>query len=216
MALDNSRLDDRWCGVNDELIILKETGCYADFSAPTAPCLSQTKKINSLYYAEDNPVKPKSHDTGIDVAVNGRPTGDLLIIQGPLCLNWRKRKLGIFPTIDNAEVHGNAPGTPDRVDRWIKQHIHVRGKPNWIFVKASCHGAEDQSFDALLGDQAHVMFRYLEEKYSNKNSYRLHYVTARELYNIVKAAEAGKLGCPSDFINFLIPPYEYHLRKWKN
>src|SRR5207244_663436 len=41
MALSNSRNDPALCGVNDEFRVLKETGCYADFSMPTAPCLSQ-------------------------------------------------------------------------------------------------------------------------------------------------------------------------------
>src|SRR5688572_22084707 len=31
-CLDNSRADGRMCGVNDEFIVLKETGCYADFT----------------------------------------------------------------------------------------------------------------------------------------------------------------------------------------
>ncbi len=34
----------------------------------------------------------------------------------------------------------------------------------------------------------------------------LHYVTAREAYNIVKAAEAGKSGDPNDYRDFEIPP----------
>ncbi len=36
-ALDNSDPDGRWCGVNNELTILRETGCYADFTMPAAP-----------------------------------------------------------------------------------------------------------------------------------------------------------------------------------
>lgn len=208
MALDNSRFDDRWCGVNDELSVLKETGCYADFSAPTAPCVSQTKKINSIYYAKDEADRPKSHNTGIDVAVGRKPSGDLMIIQGPLALNWRKRKSGFFPTVDNAEVHSKAPGTPDRIDRWIRQHIHVKGRPNWIFVKVSCHGAEDRNYDVLLGKKADQMYTCLERNYRDRDGYRLHYMTARELYNIAKAIEAAKKGNPYDFRNFLIPPYE--------
>jgi len=209
MALDNSRFDDKWCGVNDEITILKETGCYADFSYPTAPCVSQTKKINSIYYAEDDPNKPKSHNTGIDVATGKMPSGDLMIIQGPLALSWRKRKFGILPTIDNAEVHCNTPGSPDRIDRWIRQHIHVKGIPNWIFVKVSCHGAEDQNYDVLLGQQADAMYSYLEKHYRDRQGYRLHYVTAREFFNIVKAAEAGLKGNPDAFRNFIIPKYNY-------
>src|SRR4029078_10711953 len=62
-ALENSRPDGRWCGVNNELDILRETGCYADFTMPSAPDPAQTRKINSIYYAVDDPARPKSHDT---------------------------------------------------------------------------------------------------------------------------------------------------------
>ena len=36
-ALDNCRSDGRMCGVNNELDVLRETGCYADFTLPSAP-----------------------------------------------------------------------------------------------------------------------------------------------------------------------------------
>ncbi len=36
-ALDNSHPAGKHCGVNDELTILRETGCYADFTLPSAP-----------------------------------------------------------------------------------------------------------------------------------------------------------------------------------
>jgi hypothetical protein len=213
MALDNSRKDDKWCGVNNEIAILKETGCFADFSAPTAPCKSQTKKINSIYYAKDNPDKPKSHNTGVDVAVGNAPNGDLMIIQGPLALNWKKRKFGFLPTIENAEVLHNAPGSPDRVDRWARQHIHIHGKPNWIFLKVSCHGAQNDNFDVILGEKADLMYAHLEKNYRDKDKYRLHYVTAREMYNIAKAAEAGMDGNPFEYRNFLIKQYRYSLSR---
>jgi hypothetical protein len=35
----------------------------------------------------------------------------------------------------------------------------------------------------------------------------LHYVTAREAYNLVKAAEAGCTGDPEQYRDYLIPPY---------
>ena len=54
-ALDNSRPDGRWCGVNNELDVLRETGCYADFTFPSAPSPTQPRKINSIYYAVDDP-----------------------------------------------------------------------------------------------------------------------------------------------------------------
>ncbi len=57
-SLDNSRPDGRWCGVNNELQVLRETGCYADFTLPSAPSATQTRKINSIYYATDDPLRP--------------------------------------------------------------------------------------------------------------------------------------------------------------
>ena len=63
-ALDNSRPDGRWCGVNNEISVLIETGCYADFTMPSAPSDTQTRTVNSIYYAIDDPEKPKSHDNG--------------------------------------------------------------------------------------------------------------------------------------------------------
>lgn len=207
MALGNSMRDPRWCGVNNELEILLETGCYADLSLPTAPAVSQTRKINSIYYAVGDPDTPKSHDTGIDAEVGKKARDGLLIIQGPLSLNWRRRKFGLLPRIDNGHITGQFPGTPDRVRRWVGQHIHVKGRPEWVVVKVSCHGAEERSSGALLGMEADRMYSHLEVNFRDHVDYRLHYVTARELYNIVKAAEAGCDGDPGDFRNFLLAPY---------
>ncbi len=74
-------------------------------------------------------------------------------------------------------------------------------------VKASCHGAEERHFDALLGGAADRMYSCLEALFRDRVGYRLHYVTARELYNIIKAAEAGCEGDPGDFRDFAILPY---------
>lgn len=205
-ALDNSGIDYRWCGVNSELQILKETGCYADFTLPSAPDLSQTRKINSIYYAIDDPDRPKSHDTGIDAAAGKKPVGDLLIIQGPLALNWRNRKWGIFPALENADVSYFYPPTRERIDLWIKQHICVKGQPNWIFVKVHTHGCQDVSFETLLGETADKMYAYLEEKYNDGTRFRLHYATSREMYNIIKAAEAGLSGNPNQYRDYLLVP----------
>ena len=40
------------------------------------------------------------------------------------------------------------------------------------------------------------MHEYLQDTYNDGVAWRLHYVTAREMYNIVKAAEAGETGDP--------------------
>jgi hypothetical protein len=207
LALDNGLGDPAFCGVDDELTVLEETGCYADFSMPTAPEKSQARKVNAIYYAIDDPLRPKSYDWGEDAAVGKKGQDGLLMITGPLTTNWRQRKLGLFPRLDIAELTGRWPGTPDRVERWVRAGIHVQGRPEWIIVKVSCHGAEERSFDPLLGAGAEVMHAYLEQQFRDRPGYRLHYVSARQLYNIVKAAEAGCEGDPDDYRDFIIPPY---------
>jgi hypothetical protein len=176
---------------------------------PSAPSETQSKKINSIYYAMDDPEKPKSYNTGIDVRVGKKPSGDLMIIQGPLCLNWRKRKAFILPTIENGNITAINPPTADRIKLWVKQHIHVRGRRNWMFIKVYTHGAQDANCEALLGPGGYLdrMYSHLEDTYNDGVKYRLHYVTAREMYNIVKAAEAGEEGDPNDYRDYVVPPY---------
>ena len=204
-SLDNSRRDGRWCGLNNELILLRELGCYADFTLPSAPSDTQTSTVNSIYYATDDPHKPKSHDRGEPVRVGGSPSGDLMIVQGPLALNWRNRRFGIIPRIENSDIRRNCPPSAQRVDDWIRTGIHVQGRPEWVFVKIHTHGTQEGDMDTLLGPQMDAMHTYLESAYNDGERYVLHYVTAREVYNIIKAAETGKQGDPNQWRDFILP-----------
>lgn len=203
-TLDNCHPEGKWCGVNDELLVLKETGCYADFTLPSAPSDTQTSTVNSIYYATDDPDAPKSHDQGVKVAVGRQASGDLMIIQGPLCLNWKDRKFGIMPKIEAGDVRKSIPPSEHRVDMWIDQHIHVEGRPEWVFVKIHTHGTQEMDIDTLLGEPTVKMYEYLASKYNDGEKYSMHFVSSREMYNIIKAAEAGKNGNPNDFRDFLI------------
>ena len=70
-ALDNSIIKNgkNMCGVNNELTILKSLGCFADFTFPATGTMAQPMKINSIYYAKDDPQSPKSYNNGVDVTV---------------------------------------------------------------------------------------------------------------------------------------------------
>jgi hypothetical protein len=208
-ALDNSRDDGRWCGVNNELQILRDMGCYADFTLPSAPSDTQTSTVNSIYYATDDPSKPKSHDTGAPVFVGGKPEGDLMIIQGPLCLRWKMRGLVPVPAIENGDIRASNPPTPQRVDSWVKTGVHVKGRPEWIFIKIHTHGTQQTDIDALLGEPVNIMFDHLEKRYNDGKQYQLHYVSAREMYNIARAAEATKDGNPNQYRDFIVPRPAY-------
>ncbi len=204
-ALDNSRDDGRWCGVNNELQILRDMGCYADFTLPSAPSDTQTSTVNSIYYATDDPHKPKSHDTGVHVKTGGKPEGDLMIIQGPLSLRWKTRGFIPVPAIENGDIRASNPPTPARVDSWVKTGIHVKGRPEWVFIKVHTHGTQQQDIDSLLGPPVGKMFEHLERYYNDGDKFQLHYVSAREMYNIVRAAESGKDGNPNLYRDFVVP-----------
>jgi hypothetical protein len=50
------------------------------------------------------------------------------------------------------------------------------------------------------------MFDYLERSYNDGTAYVLHYVSAREMFNIVRAAEDGQNGNPGDYRDYVLPP----------
>ncbi len=193
-ALDNSHPHRRWCGVNNEIDILRNTGCYADFTLPSTPDPTQTRKINSIYYAVDNPLEAKSHDWGTDVGCHPAPHDGLMMIQGPLVLNWRQRKWGIFPRIENGCLQGNQPPTMDRLDDWLRARIQVPTRPDWYFVKLHTHGAPEANQHVLLGQPMVDFHRALARRGKEDPNFRFHYVTAREMYNLARAAEAGWQG----------------------
>ncbi len=208
-ALDNSRPDGKWCGVNGELGVLKDAGCYADFTFPSAPSPTQTRMVNRIYYASGSPNQCRGADRGVEVQAGAQPGGELMIIQGPLCPNWKRRKLGVLPRLENGELSAVNPPTAERIALWVDQHIHVSGRPEWVFVKVYTHGAYEAAAGMLLGEPRRELHRILERDYNDGKHYVLHYVSARELYNIVKAAEAGHQGNPNDYRDFLLLPMNF-------
>jgi hypothetical protein len=193
-ALDNARPDGRWCGINNELDILRETGCYADFTLPSAPSATQTWTINRVYYARDDPQRPKSHDRGVAVGTGPPPAGALMLIQGPLMLNWRRRKWGLFPRVENACIQANQPATTDRLDLWLRACVQIPSRPDWYFVKLHTHGAPEPNQSVLLGAPMVQFHEALARRAEEDARFHVHYVTARELYNLARAAEAGWAG----------------------
>jgi hypothetical protein len=182
-ALDNSRPDGKWCGVNNELTVLRETGCYADFTLPSAPDVTQTRTINTIYFAQDDPDRPKSHDTGREAEAGYWDEKSLLMIQGPLALNWRSRKLGLLPRIENGELSADNPATPDRIRLWLDAAVRVKGAPDHIFIKLYSHGAQEPNAAALLqGGNLDLIWTHLERHYNDGKRFILHYVTAYEMY----------------------------------
>jgi len=75
-------------------------------------------------------------------------------------------------------------------------------------VKVHTHGARARNFESYFSGAAQQLHSYLATRYNDGGEWALHYATARETYNIIKAAEAGETGNPNDYRNFLLPPYQ--------
>ena len=213
-ALDNSRELDgmNFCGVDNEISILLELGCYADFTFPSLECEAQPSLVNKIHYATDDPDRPKSYDTGVR-SRKGLKTDEnqLMIFQGPMMIDWSDWRFKTHPTIDDGCLYKDLMPSLHRFDLWVDADIRVVDGPNWIFVRPFAHGCnvEGGGIDANLGEEMDAMLTAVEKKYRDGENYRLHYMTAREAYNVVKAAEAGLEGNPNDYRDYLIKPYQY-------
>jgi hypothetical protein len=122
---------------------------------------------------------------------------------------WSKPKFGCIPRIENADVRTSSPPTTARIDAWVQTGIHVAGRPEWTFVKVHTHGTQERDMDTLLGAPMRTAFEYLGRKYNDGKDWKLHYVSAREAYNIVKAAEAGLAGDPGKYRDFVVKRPRY-------
>jgi len=203
-CLANSRSDGRYCGVDSELGVLFATGCYADFTFPSAPDETQPGIVNQIYWPIGDPTRARSHESGVRARVGLSMNDRVLMIQGPLSFAFRENGFGV--RIESAALTANDPGTSSRIDSWVSQGIHVEGLPEWIFVKVHTHGAPDAQATSLLGERGREMHRALASACNDGTRFVLHYVTAREMFNVARAAMDGFRGNPSDFRDYLLKP----------
>lgn len=204
-CLANSRSDQRYCGVDSELSVLFSTGCYADFTFPSAPDETQPGIVNQIYWPSGDPERARSHEVGVRARVGEKMDDRILMIQGPLALA-RRGRFGL--RIDSAALTANDPATAARVRTWVSQSIAVAGRPEWLFVKLHTHGAPEKQADSLLGAGGHELHRVLTSQYNDQRRFVLHYVTAREMFNIALAAMNGHSGNPNDYRDYAMakPP----------
>jgi hypothetical protein len=203
-ALANARPDGRMCGVDEELPLLFKTGCYADFTFPAAPDPSQPNIVNRIYWPTGDLNAKRCYESGTRGRVGEVMTDRLLILQGPLAFSRRPRR-PLSVRIENSALTANDPASSARAKTWTSRNIHIEGRPEWVFVKLHTHGAPDQQAASLLGDGGNELHRVLTTEYNDGRRWRLHYVTAREMFNIAIAAMHGKFGDPNDYRDHVIP-----------
>ncbi len=164
-------------------------GCYADFTLPSAPSPAQTRIVNTIYWAKDDPARPKSHDTGVPVTANGAVAGDLLMIPGPLTLNLREWRRPLVPRLEVGELAGNCLPTRHRVTLWKRAAPRI-GED--LFIKLFAHGAPEKNAGPLLADDGVLdrTLRYLADD-CRRSGAQLFFVSAWHMWAAIDAIRRG-------------------------
>jgi hypothetical protein len=188
-ALDNSLPGGRACGLDNEITLLSRLGCYADFTLPSAPSPAQTRIVNTIYWATDDPARPKSHDRGTPVTANGAIAGDLLMIPGPLTLNLREWRRPLVPRLEVGELAGHCLPTRHRVRLWKRAAPRI-GED--LFIKLFAHGAPEKNAEPLLANDGVLdrTLRYLAED-SQRSGTQLFFVSAWHMRVAIDAIRRG-------------------------
>jgi len=180
-ALDNSRPDGRWCGLNGEIALLRDLGCYADFTMPSLPSPTQGRVVNQIYWCTNNrDGRPKSFDRGIEATVGGGRRGDLLMITGPVGVRFEGK---LLPRVESGEIAGYDMPTPARVRRWFDLAPMIGDD---LFLKLHTHGAQERTSEPMLRDGLSNLFLWLAEE-ADRRGIEIHWATAWQMY---QAAEA--------------------------
>jgi hypothetical protein len=200
-ALANSA-GGRFCGVDSEMQVLAESGCYADFTLPTGVFHpAQTAKINSLYECGLPLDQAAPHQIGCDLSAGHAPRIFPLIVQGPLLMDFARSRRAFRPMFETGAITPPNPMTLERVALWKQARIRVGGRPDWLFIKLHCHSMDPTQKDAVIGGAFQKFLEELVESASERKE-TLHFVSAREMANIILAACDGKDGNPGEYRDY--------------
>lgn len=189
------------CGVDSEMQVLAETGCYADLTLPPGPFYrTHVAKINSLYECSAPLSRRGAHRSGRDLKVGRRPERFPLMVEGPLMLNFA-RLGGRLIRVENGALATKNPPSLLRLQLWKQAAIAVKGRPDWLFIKLQCHGMDPRDKEFMLGEPMRPFLRELIEN-AHQRSETIHFVSAREMVNIILAACDGREGNPGDYRDY--------------
>jgi hypothetical protein len=186
-ALDNSRPDGKRCGLNGEIALLRDLGCYADFTMPSLPSPTQGRIVNQVYWCTNNADNcPKSFDRGVEATVGGGRQGDLLMVTGPVGLRFGGVRL--MPRVETGEIAGYDMPTPARVRQWFDLAPTIGDD---LFLKLYTHGAPERNLDPLLKDGLGNLFQWLAEE-ADRRGIEVHWATAWQMYQAADALIHGR------------------------
>ncbi len=177
----------RWCGLNNELTLLRQLGCYADFTMPCGPAPMQASLMNAIYWAVDDPAKPKSYDSGV-LARPGQPgpANALMMIPGPFAV---RLGAGWKPKIEIGDLSGPLPVDGSRADSWFRVSP-VLGEDQ--FLKFFAHGTQERHSSAFFqGGMLDTLFSTLA-RHCQARRMELRFVSAWDMFQVIERIVEGR------------------------
>ena len=182
-SLDNSR-GNAFCGNNRELAMLRELGCFGDYTFSSIFYESQPSSVNNIFEATDDDRRNPTI-AAWRCGLASEPAGDLLIFQGPLLLVPTARPAKLFLEVENAgDSRGGAGHAAPRGRLDAGQH--PRGRTSRVAVRQDPHARrqrQGRTRTRFWGPELDQALTYMEKTYNDGAHYVLHYVTAREAFN---------------------------------
>jgi len=200
-ALGNSA-GGRNCGVDSEMQVLAETGCYADLTLP--PGLyhrTHIPKVNSLYECVLPLNRRGAHRRGRSLEAGRTPKVLPLMIEGPLMVSFVRPDGSRAVRVENGSLTSTNPPNMYRLGLWKKAGIRVKGRPDWFFIKLQCHGMDPRDREVMLGTPFQQFLHQLMEGAQDRSE-TIHFVSAREMVNIILAACDGRGGNPGEYRDY--------------
>lgn len=190
------------CGVDNEMQVLAETGCYADMTYPAEVFHpAQVEKINSLYECALPFETRAPHRRGRHLRFGNEVSKFPIIVQGPWMLDFDRSSRNGLGRVETGALTGANPPRLRRLGLWKKAAITVQGRPDWIFIKLHTHAMDPNDTDAVLREPMQQFLRELITGAPERGEI-LHFVSGREMINIILAACAGREGNPDQFRDY--------------
>ncbi len=133
----------------------------------------------------------------------------LVNFPGPLVFAPSLQPTRLFLDLDDGDTHPPQPSAPYQVNRTVNRtvraNIHLPERCDSVFIKVLAHDISSLEDDEVVGRSFDETLTYLEQHYNGERHYVLHYVTAREADNLVRAASDDVRGAPPQYLDSVIP-----------
>ena len=159
---------------------------------PSGASPTQSRIVNKIYWATDDPAKPRSYDRGVTVTPGHPGSGDILMITGPFGLRYGERWL---PRLETGEIAYQDRATPYRIGRWLELAPRIGSD---IFVKLYTHGAQERNSAMLLERGGLDELYRLMAEVCGARGYKWYSVSAWEMRRAVDIA--SRHGNPAEVL----------------